>query len=315
MNKFKNIELLLLIIVVFIFNYFNLFGDILECAPIGKPEYNELNKVINSYQETSCKCGNGETCKYEIIYDFVYDANTWYIGVRINKIRLINTDNTCFSCEECVRNNPDFIKNITTKIIFEEGGKHSIVPWEQYDLIVTTYAACMGCRSIELPWNSICEPNNIGCCFKYYKCIYRSNYSIDDLILVDEIIEPEIECNNSYCGQQCVLECDVVLGYNMTTTHPKKIQVEKQLNENKTIITPNPANNEIKLNYNYNETGLVKIEIYDVSGNKIYTDSKQKNTIKDEFIVNSNKFNSGKYFFNIKIEEIIIEKGSFLLSK
>ena len=66
---------------------------------------------------------------------------------------------------------------------------------------------------------------------------------------------------------------------------------------------PNPATNEVSINYSLNKSGKVEIDIYDVTG-------KMFNTIKSDNLeignhssnINVSNFNAGVYMYSVKSE-------------
>lgn len=81
------------------------------------------------------------------------------------------------------------------------------------------------------------------------------------------------------------------------------ISQEKSILDNKILMFPNPANQYASIQYELIESATVKIELYDVIGNKVKTISEVNRQEKNKYdhIVNLDNLNSGIYFVKLKI--------------
>lgn len=94
-----------------------------------------------------------------------------------------------------------------------------------------------------------------------------------------------------------------------------KIVVKKlisNLDENSKLIRsfklsqnyPNPFNSQTKIDFQSEENGVAKLEIFDIIGNKVKSLTKDVNLDgNDNFIINGEQLNSGVYFYQLFIND------------
>ena len=161
---------------------------------------------------------------------------------------------------------------------------------------------------------------------KSFKLYVSENSNFDVLVIKeDELVENQYYLNELllkpnttyYWKVQVNLENGETSNWSQTWTFVTDVSLDIDINDiiSKILLSPNPANNMIKLSFNIENEGYYKLYIYDMTGRIVNIDNfgylEQGNYDK---YIKLDKLISGKYFIsiisnNIKYEsEFIIEK-------
>ncbi len=95
--------------------------------------------------------------------------------------------------------------------------------------------------------------------------------------------------------------------YSGTRT-PVSIEEEKEeLGKEKTYmvtVSPNPTNGQISVQYTLPDSGVLRLEIYDILGQRIYSESsqKEKGTQTEQINLGNHAVSSGTYIVNLSLE-------------
>ncbi|MBK8662509.1 MAG: T9SS type A sorting domain-containing protein [Ignavibacteriales bacterium] len=88
------------------------------------------------------------------------------------------------------------------------------------------------------------------------------------------------------------------------TRTPVSIEEEKEVTyQEKTLIvtvSPNPTNGQISVQYTLADSGVLRLEIYDILGQRIYNESsqKEKGTQTEQINLGNHAVSSGTYIFH-----------------
>jgi hypothetical protein len=105
----------------------------------------------------------------------------------------------------------------------------------------------------------------------------------------------------------------VVIKKNLTEVDDAKIQPTEFILEQN---FPNPFNSQSIIIYNSPEMGEAKLNIYDVLGNKIYSDLNNSVSIgQNQFAVNSKNIVSGVYFYSVIVNNKYSSTKKMILLK
>ena len=117
----------------------------------------------------------------------------------------------------------------------------------------------------------------------------------------------------TYCSSQYMAKGTAGDMISMTVKQPQLIDgIEKVIELNSQFdLFPNPTSGELTLKLE-NETGVIEIEIYDLLGKKVYTESLKGLDISTKIDVS--QLNNGIYFLQLKLPQKILS-SKFIISK
>lgn len=111
----------------------------------------------------------------------------------------------------------------------------------------------------------------------------------------------------------CYFKIKIVIKKNVSGIHDNSLLM-KDLNLGQNF--PNPFNSQTKIGFHSEESGVAKMDIFDILGNKVK--SLTKDIILDsdnEFIINGEKLNSGVYFYQLLINNKWISTKKMIVLK
>lgn len=208
-------------------------------------------------------------------------------------------------CYDCGYHTRDILSYVLRWMLLNAPWPRSCPPGD-YN-VRATLASC---------WTSDENDNIISCpepdcCWQtYYICngniflLSRSNY---------------IRCND-YQGQTCLFLCDLL---PLPITYPDKDKFDKlnsyninfsKLDKSSSVI-PNPANSYIKIEFKHFTNGDYSLEIFNEFEKRINIKNLYFEDDSQSFVVNTDTFNTGVYFYQIKSREKIISAGKFVIIK
>ncbi len=172
--------------------------------------------------------------------------------------------------------------------------KYSCMYWDSYTGEFVQCPAEPGCC-----WGiyQVCQPGNVitpvnvpvllgACNFQTYSCTWTCNNQLESIIQK---------------------RADEVQKMKSNTTN-------QELN-NKLEMTPNPPKDEIKIQFNDDNTGPVIIEIIDIYGAVIEKLTYNKSINNFEALINTKNYRSGTYFVNVRINNTLVYKSKVSITK
>ena len=121
----------------------------------------------------------------------------------------------------------------------------------------------------------------------------------DELYLTDEVSLP-------FSGNLYYMNLQPVLNGLENISANKKITLS---------VTPVPADDEVKVTFNNEDTGKVLIEIYNISGTKVFEKKFEKKSAEFQAMMKTKSWMSGNYLLKVYLNGVFMDSAKLVLSK